>query len=228
MSGFLPSVVAIKLVSVGFDFLAAILVYQLVRIKYPEGRLPWAAFFAVLFAPTVLVDSSLWGQCDGIYTAFLLASILSACRRRYGISIVCFAIAFSFKAQAVFLGPLIALFFIKRLVPWRAALLFPLTYGVMILPVILVGRPVNEAFGVYLDQVNTFHRLTMNAPTLYAFISNRYYAVAFPAGLLLAALTGLGMIWIAARDGSRTRSGENYDLRDGLAGPDAVFAAKDA
>jgi len=202
LRGIFPAVVAIKLVSVGFDFIAAILVYRLLRIKYPQGNLPWAAFCAALFAPTVLVDSALWGQCDVIYTAFLLASIFFACKQKYGISVICLSVAFSFKAQALFLGPLIALLFIKRLIPWRAALLFPLTYGLMILPVILVGRPVNEAFGVYLDQVGSFHRLSMNAPTLYAFISNQYYDIAFPAGLLLAALIGLGMIWVAARDRS--------------------------
>src|SRR5215212_3456498 len=51
----LPKLYAIKLVSISFDFLLALFVLLIVRLKY-ENRLAWMfSYFVALFAPTVVV-----------------------------------------------------------------------------------------------------------------------------------------------------------------------------
>ena len=58
-----------------FDVICAYLAYKLVRLRRPQGPLPAAAFGVVLFAPTVVANSSYWGQVDSEWTAGLLACV---------------------------------------------------------------------------------------------------------------------------------------------------------
>jgi Gpi18-like mannosyltransferase len=71
----LPKIFAIKLFAMTVDFICAFLTYKIVRLKYPEGRMPIFAFLAVIFSPSVICNSALWGQCDVIYTTGLIACI---------------------------------------------------------------------------------------------------------------------------------------------------------
>ena len=62
----LPKIVAIKLISIIFDFVCAFFVYKIVRLKYPEGMAPIFAALLTLFSPTVVINGSFWGQSDVI------------------------------------------------------------------------------------------------------------------------------------------------------------------
>jgi Gpi18-like mannosyltransferase len=64
---FLPTIVAIKSISVVFDLLLGGFVYKLIHLKYREvfGSI-WIS--CGLFAPTVFLNS--WGQAETIYTTF--------------------------------------------------------------------------------------------------------------------------------------------------------------
>ncbi len=85
-SSALPKIVAIKLISIIFDFVCAFFVYKIVRLKYPEGMAPIFAALLTLFSPTVVINGSFWGQSDVIYTTGLLACIyfLLTKRKNYG------------------------------------------------------------------------------------------------------------------------------------------------
>ena len=106
---------AIKAISIFFNFIMAIFVYLLVNLKYPTGydsppSHPSPATLAaitVLFAPTVLINGAFWGQCDSIYTAFLIAFLYFLLSGRTTLAFVAYGFAFSFKLQAIFLAPFI-------------------------------------------------------------------------------------------------------------------------
>jgi len=112
---FLPiaKLYSIKLFSILFDFVAAILGYLILRTKYKTGSIPLLVFGAILFAPTVFVNSALWAQCDVIYTAGLLAAIYCLLKGKHGLALCCFSTAFSFKMQSLFLFPLFFVLFLK-------------------------------------------------------------------------------------------------------------------
>src|SRR6476660_1511215 len=99
--GFLPKVTAIKLPSMGFDFLNAILIYKILRIKYSGGQrgtaLIGASAFLVL--PTIWLNSAYWGQADSIYSFFLLACLFFLMKDKPFIAMILFGISFAFKAQ---------------------------------------------------------------------------------------------------------------------------------
>ena len=125
------TVEVIKLVSIVFDFVSAIAVFYLVKLKFPTGWKKWAGFFAVCFAPTVFINSAYWGQFDGIYTAFLVVCLYFVCTGRISLSLVFFATALAFKLQAVLFVPLYVVLFFQKKINWwkffhRADRLFPL------------------------------------------------------------------------------------------------------
>ena len=96
---------AIKMLHITFDFALAYFVYLCVRLNYPKGMVPVLAALVTLFAPTVLVNSAFWGQCDAIYTTFLVACLYCLLSGRQAWAFIAFGLAFSLKLQAIFLAP---------------------------------------------------------------------------------------------------------------------------
>ncbi len=198
-----PKLIAIKAISVAFDLVAAVYMYRLVRLRYAAGALPWVGYFAVLLAPTVVLNGACWGQCDVIYAACLLASVYYICAGKPRASMLTFGLAFAFKAQAVFLAPLVLILFVKRRVSWRHLLLVPLPYLVLALPSALLGRPLVELLTIYAGQAGTYRALTKNAPNIYVLIPDTYYDVGVIVGTAVAGAAALGMAACALR--SRVR-----------------------
>ncbi|MGE5252113.1 MAG: hypothetical protein ACM3QS_18075 [Bacteroidota bacterium] len=195
----IPGVLAIKLISIFFDICNAFLVYRILRIKYPQGALPLAGAAAFWVLPTVLLNSAVWGQADAVYTFFLLASLYFLMQDRPLPAMLLLGISFSIKAQAVFLAPLLLLLIVRKKVPWYYVGLVPLMYVVMVLPVVFAGRPLMELLTVYVSQAGKYRSLSMHAPNLYVFISNRFYTPAVIIGMALTLFVVLAWVIVYAR-----------------------------
>jgi Gpi18-like mannosyltransferase len=195
----LVSVYAVKLVSIAFDFIAAFFVYKLVRLRYPTGAAPLFACLVTLLAPTVVLNSAFWGQSDIIYTTGLLACIYFLATKRNLLAMIAFGLAISFKLQAAFLLPLIAVLVVTGLLSWKKILIIPLVYLITILPAWLVGRPINELLLIYLEQSTTYVQLQMNAPNLYQWLLNDLYYLFYPVGMILTAAVALIYVWMASK-----------------------------
>ncbi len=178
---------AIKIPSVAADFVSAFFIFRIIRLKFNQGPLPLIAFFAVLFAPTVILNGSFWGQSDGLYTAALIACIYFVLTKRNGLACFAYGLAFAFKLQAIFLAPFILALFLKRSIFWKQLFLIPLAYLVTALPSWMLGRPILDILTVYLNQTSYFALLTMNAPTMYAWLPETLYTTFSTAGIIFAA-----------------------------------------
>lgn len=62
---------------------------------------------AVLFLPTVLLNSSCWGQCDSIYTTFLILTLFFIYDEKYVCAFIMLGLGFAFKLQMIFIVPFI-------------------------------------------------------------------------------------------------------------------------
>ena len=195
----LPKIVAIKLISIVFDFVCAFFVYKIVRLKYPEGMAPIFAALLTLFSPTVVMNGSLWGQCDVIYTTGLLACIYFLLIKRESYAFFAFGLALAFKLQAIFLMPLLLVLFVRKEVSWKSFFLIPLVYLAVITPAWLVGRPLDELLLIYVEQAGQYTELTMNAPNLYQWIPQTYYDIFLPTGLIWTGLLVCGLVVMAMR-----------------------------
>ena len=182
----LDPVAAIKLPSIAFDFLSAYIIFRIVRLKYQHGPAPIFAYFIVLFAPTTVLNSAFWGQSDSIYTAFLLLCVYFLLTNDGAFAGLAFGVALAFKLQAIFLAPLLLALVIKGRLAWKHLLWIPLIYLILIIPAWAAGRPLVELLKIYLDQSRSYPLLTLNAPTLYAWLPASLYIVLYPAGVIWA------------------------------------------
>jgi Gpi18-like mannosyltransferase len=181
----LTNVVAIKIPSVLADFVCAGFIYRIVQIKNPKMAL--FAYAAVLFAPTVFMNGSFWGQADSIFTTALIACIYFLLKQKNSLAFLSFGIAFAFKLQAIFLMPFLIGLLLKRTVSWRHFLLIPAVYFISIVPAWMIGRPLNDLLGIYLSQSEQYGRLTKHAPTFYSWLPDPdLFMFFFPAGLAIA------------------------------------------
>ena len=108
----LNNVEIIKVIAAVFDLaLAAGAAAMAFRLR---GNVVAAAIvgIAVLLLPEVILNSAMWGQADGIFTALLVWSAWGLLTKRFTLAWVLFALAFSLKLQALFLLPWIALAFL--------------------------------------------------------------------------------------------------------------------
>lgn len=185
---FLPKVVAIKLLSIAFDFGNALVVYKILKVKDPKSDTPYFGALLFLALPTVFLNSSFWGQADAIYTFFLLISLYFLLRERPSLAMIAVGVAFAFKAQAVFLAPFLLLLTINKRIPWYFYLLIPLVYLGMMAPAMIAGRPLRDLLGIYLNQAGTYRTLSMNAPNIYLLIPDTYYADVVMIGAVAAGI----------------------------------------
>jgi Gpi18-like mannosyltransferase len=189
----LPKLLAIKLIGISFDFVAALLVYKIVRLRHPQSIAPLLATLLFLFAPTVLLNSALWGQADIIYTTGLLACLYLLLRQKPAWAFVAFGLALAVKLQAIFLLPLLLILLWRRqLVRWFHFLILPLVYLLTIIPAWVAGRPFTTLITIYLQQANTYRSLARNVPNLYQWLPNSLYDLIYPAGMIFA-LAGMGL-----------------------------------
>lgn len=155
----------IKGLSCVFDFVLAYAVYRLSKSR--------TAAYISLFLPTVVMNGALWGQCDSIYVSLALLAVAMALDDRPVLSMVLFACSFGFKLQAVFILPVAVILLMRGKYKWYHFLVFPLAYFILILPAVLMGRPLRDAFMLYADQMGTVgDAMNYNAPSLTAIIRN--------------------------------------------------------
>jgi Gpi18-like mannosyltransferase len=178
--------VAVKSVAVLFDLICATIVYKIVRLRYdqPSSFMPMLAFFVALFSPTLVMNSSLWGQVDIFYATAVMAAFYLLLSRKEALACLLLGAAFSVKLQGLFLLPLFLALFFKRRVKWTYFLLIPLVYFLFILPSWIAGRSLFDLLTIYFSQMSTFRVLSNNAPNMHLWLPQGLYGMFYKAGLL--------------------------------------------
>ncbi len=162
----------LKSVSVFFDMICAV---TILRIAYlvtdGDVKKSLMAFGVVMFLPTCVLNSGAWAQCDSVYTAFALLSVYHLMKGNNARFFIYLAISYSFKQQAVFIVPFAIIMWLKGKIKIRYIFLFPVIILLTLVPALIAGRDFFELISIYLKQVTTYSRLTMNYPNIYSFVS---------------------------------------------------------
>lgn len=205
------SLYSIKSVSVLFDILLALLVFFIYRLyptSYGDNKIPFGRFlliFAIVFSlPTVILNSSLWGQSDSIYTAFVLISLYGILVDLPIIATLGIAFALCFKLQAAFFLPIFIGYLLRYKEYLSYILLIPIIYLGTIIPAWLAGGSFSYWAKIYLTQGEEYKSLSLSSPSIFAFIqplnlSEGVIDLLFWIGLGLGALLSLIFITLSAR-----------------------------
>ncbi len=163
----------IKLLSVCFDVLCAYAVMKLVSLYTDSETRLLTAFFGILYLPTVVLNGSVWGQCDVIYAAFGVYGLYLALSDRPVPAMICFAASFAVKLQAVFLLPIIAVLWYRNHIKLWHGFIFPAAYVVIVLPAVLMGRPFWDTVSLYMNQTGSIGSgLNYNSSSMFAYFPN--------------------------------------------------------
>lgn len=188
----IPKLLAVKLISVLFDFLLCYAVYALVRHVTGSSLRAFIGGFTAFLLPTVFINSAFWGQTDAIYTSFILLSLVMILRRRFKLVWLFFGIAISFKLQAIFFAPVLLYVWFNGKGDWKDPLISIATFVLLSIPPWFAGRPLMECLSVYLHQYGFEPLLSANMPNFYFWLPQSLYAYINGVGVLFAA--GLVMI----------------------------------
>ena len=116
------------------------------------NRPRWYAL-GVLLLPSIVQNTSFFGQADTFWVAPCVLALAAAVRERWFWVAFWSGLAFSFKAQAVFFAPFVMHLFLARRVSWKMWLVAPAVYVAAMSPAWLAGWPAWDLATVYLRQV---------------------------------------------------------------------------
>lgn len=195
----------IKFLSVLFDVLLAWSCVRLAGHFTKSAPRLLGCFFTVLLLPTVFLNGAVWGQCDSLYVMPLVLGIELALSGKPKSAMILAALAFGMKLQAVFVLPIFAVIWMRggKYKLWHF-LLFPLSYVILVLPAVLLGRPFLETLTLYASQTGSIGSgLNYNSPSVFAIfwnVSNENVAAGVAIGAaFLFLLNMLGVAWVNRR-----------------------------
>lgn len=189
-----------KLLSVIFDFLLAnSFAYFVVNSGTMTDFRGKDKFFCLsyafsLFLPTVIMNSAFWGQCDSIYTFFLLWCIWLLYKDEYKLSFFMLGCALAFKLQSILLFPLFFYsWFAKDKMHLSYFIITFFTYLASGLVAYFYGRAIFAGIDIYAFQVGEYKRMWANVPSFWALIEADYYTFFSFAIILTLVILGLGL-----------------------------------
>jgi Gpi18-like mannosyltransferase len=155
----------LKVVALGFDFIAAFLIAHMVQ----EKALQVISFLALAANPIFIYNSYCWGQFDGVLSCLIFLSFLSLLRQNFLWGVVYMVLAINLKLQAIiFLPPLIilALYILYRnqsfylVIP---AFITGIILQIFILLPFILNNKMNEIWHTILGTVGYFPSITHTA-----------------------------------------------------------------
>ncbi len=178
----------LKLLAIPGDLLVAYYGMRITGVFRKDAAHRTAAWMILLFVPTVVLNGAKWGQCDGLYSALMLAALYYGLDRKPWRSVIFGGLAFAMKLQAIFLVPIFAVLLLGGRIKLRHVPLFPAAYLAANLPALIAGHSLYDIVFVYFNQTGMFAGyLCLNAPSVFMLIGNRVTDKAFASTLGTAA-----------------------------------------
>lgn len=170
---FFNTLILMKMVSIFFDFVAAIAVGFIVYEMTDKKQSGYMAYAVMLFVPTIVANGAMWAQCDIIFTSFVMLSLLFMLKDKPRASLIFYGIAFAFKLQTLFIAPLYVLLWVKKKMKIQHFLWLPIMYFIGIIPSWIAGKNLWDLLTVYLFQANgemDIYKLSHKFPNVYQII----------------------------------------------------------
>lgn len=163
---------AIKIFTMFFELIAAWGVFMILDYVFKSKNYAAVGASLMLILPSVIINGAIWGQCDVIFTSFVIWSFYFILRGKFNWAMVMFSLAFSIKLQAIFFLPFLFLLFLKRKIKIWQFLYIPVIYILTCLLACFAGRNMGEMLGIYFRQGGEYPAASLSAPSIFAFINN--------------------------------------------------------
>lgn len=191
-----PLYLLIKLPAIIIDLLAGFFVYKIARKKFSDAL---SSLFAALYLinPAVILNSSLWGQVDTVYTILIALMVYLVSQSQMIKSYFVFALCVFIKPQAFIFTPIIIYGIIENVfLPNfnREAFIKNLLYGlgaIAMMFVISLPFGIGHVFEQYKATLASYQHLTINAFNIWGALGKNWADLNYFT-------TVLGYIFLAA------------------------------
>lgn len=188
----------IKLISTIFTIGISVISYFIIKEFKKDIKLSNALI--ILLIPSVFINSGLIGQCDSIYTFFVLLFVLLILKNKKRSALFFFGVALAFKLQAIFIAPVFLYLLLKRKIRIIDIIYIPLGFIVTMLPSIIYGRSIFDIIKVELLQSGVYSKFVKSAPNIYSLLHLNYKEIDSLAKILLSFLTIILSIYIVLKN----------------------------
>lgn len=194
--------ILLRLPSILCDCITGQLLYKEAKKKFSSSH---ALFFSALylFNPAVILNSSLWGQVDSVFTLFLLCTCLFLIRDNLSAAYLTYAAALLIKPQALLFAPLMLFVFIKKIFLQDFSLKKLLLHLGQIFSACLLLVLCSLPFGLknvwqqYFSTVDSYPYASVNAYNFWALFGKSWVSQSEPfLGLPMRALSSIFILLI--------------------------------
>jgi len=193
-------IISIKMVSILFDYLgAAVLCRMAMQAAQPEKRYfsGILAFGLAVCNPLAVINSGYLGQSEAIWVSLALLSFWLIYNHRIVWGMLALGLAFSMKLQAVFILPIILIYwFYKKNFSILHLLWVPVMIQVVCIPAIIGGSGFDIAYRQYRNMLGEYPSMYYFLPNIWTYFQDAPYylfgkaaiALTFTALLIFAVL----------------------------------------
>lgn len=174
----LNNLLLVKISSFIFDYFMAIGMAVLVTRFVDKNKKVYAliTYAITIFLPTVVLNSSVWAQCDSIYTSFIIWSLIYLIDKKYTKSLILLGVACAFKLQFIFILPIYILVALSewKTFPWYSFIWIIMANFLLCFPVLISGSmDIADWMMIYINQTGRYNdRISLNFPGFYNLILN--------------------------------------------------------
>lgn len=186
-----------KTLSCIFDFMlafrGALLVCSLKKQK--SNFVFLIAYASILMMPSIVLNSSVWGQCDAIYIYFIIEALLALYKEKTVRTFLFIGIAFAFKLQTIFILPFLIYYYVTRKnFSFLHMGISLFTFYILQLPGIFAGRSLSDPFKVYIAQTGQYKSMWSNYMSFWTLIGNHSESLSGLAMVLTISILGVGFM----------------------------------
>lgn len=169
------SLLIVKIIAFIFDIIMAIYVCLIVKQFKTNNYIK--ALMYTLILPGVILNSAVLGQCDSIYTTFVIMFIYYILKDKNKLALFCYGIALAFKLQAIFVAPIILYLIITKKIKFLDIIYILIGFMVLMLPSMIYGKSIIDILQIYLDQTKQYSNIVRSAPNIYSFLNLNYVEI---------------------------------------------------
>jgi Gpi18-like mannosyltransferase len=165
----------LKYVTYLFELGSTILLFKILNDKFQDffKSLFYSLFYLLNFS--VLYNSAIWGQVDGIMTFFVFSALFFAYFNKPTVALMLFVLAVNSKLQAIFFIPLLLYilavnFDKKNIKKYLLGILLSFVLQLLIVTPFYFNGDFSKMMNVVFNSVGKYPSITMNAYNIWTFV----------------------------------------------------------
>ena len=143
------------------DILLALAVYLILKELKQSKTICTIGYTVAVVLPVQILNSSVWGNCDTLYTVTALFSLYFLLRGKDFTSMFFVGLGLIIKLNGIFIIPFYVLMLLYRKAHLLSVLMIPLAVLISFLPAYICGAGFKEPFSYILDQTSGYKDLTL-------------------------------------------------------------------